>query len=75
MPWYWWISNPLTNCLSSSVSAADKLVTDAEYELDIVKLVRKLKVVERSLKKKELLKIFQPKILDIKVVEKEGSRR
>lgn len=39
-----------------------------EQEIDIVSLVKKLKVVERTLKKKELLGSFKPKILKMKSI-------
>ena len=52
--WYW-VSNFITNKLFKSAESADNLVKAGERELDIVKLVKKMKVVERTLAKKKML--------------------
>ncbi len=40
---------------------------EAEKELDVVVLIKKLKVAERNLKRNGLETIFTPKILQLKV--------
>jgi hypothetical protein len=56
--WYW-LSNWLTNCLSTKLKQAHNLVQTAEMELDIVRLVKKMKVSERSITKKVGLPPFK----------------
>ena len=63
---YWYLlTNSITNCFSSSSKEMDHLVKASEYELDIIRLIKKMKVVERSLSKRELLEPFKPKMLKL----------
>jgi len=50
------------------MKSARKLVMAGELELDIVRLIKKLKVAERSLRKKELWKDFKPKVFETQTV-------
>jgi hypothetical protein len=44
VPHAYWLSCPLVNFFSASTLAAARLVQAAEYELDIVRLIKKMKV-------------------------------
>lgn len=65
----YWISNFITNKCFKGVESADNLVKAGERELDIVRLVKKIKVAERSLTKKKLLQPFEPKILKLDTIK------
>lgn len=56
VPWYYWISNPILNCFFPKLKEANELVMEGERELDVVSLVKKLKVTERTLEKRNILK-------------------
>ena len=49
---------------------ASKLVGCGEIELDIVRLVKKLDVIERTLKKKGKMVTFKPKKLELETTER-----
>lgn len=63
--WYW-VSNPVLDCFFSPTRSVSKMVEAGEEEVDIVYFLKKLKVAERSLNKKELLEPFKPKVLKMK---------
>jgi hypothetical protein len=63
VPWVYWLSNPVLNFFWPSLKQSAELVAEGERELDVVTLLKKLKIVERTLKKKNLYREFQSKVL------------
>ena len=56
VPWYYWISNPILDSFFPKLKEASELVMEGERELDVVSLIKKLKVSERTLEKRNILK-------------------
>ena len=56
VPWYYWISNPILDSSFPKLKEASELVMEGERELDVVSLIKKLKVSERTLEKRNILK-------------------
>lgn len=63
---WFWLSNPVLDCCFPPTRNASKMVAAAEHEVDIVSFLKKMKVIERNLKKKALLEPFKPKVLKMK---------